>query len=179
MDFLKIRLVSAKFKSQRGLTSRLADLFFHPYTPLTLMSKRKQRAVWPGSHLLQTNKSWEGWGWNLHSPDASVYCPPVTRLRQAPTPPSPSHPPASGEVHQCRHLPWSRLLNVHLAHLQPPTDDTGSPRHTIHFPLLLPAGAVCVTGETQISLTAMSSFCHNWNILGSQKLCQKEEKWNE
>ena len=42
INFKKSRLVSAKFKYQRGLTSRLADLFFHPYTPLTLTSKESR-----------------------------------------------------------------------------------------------------------------------------------------
>lgn len=126
-------LVSAEFKYQRGLPSRLADWCFGPYTPLTLTSGRKPRAVWPGSHLL----------WNQPSQSLEGAVPQATSSREQtqttisssvpPVTPQPRVASISANISQD-----SCSLTMHSM------DHTGSLRYTVHLALLL---KLCVYQE--------------------------------
>lgn len=162
-------LVSAKFEYQRGLLSRLADWFFGPYTPLTLTSGRKPRAVWPGSHLL-ANKMYpeKSEGWNQHSPvsrgsndsghllqgadsdNHQLLLPPVTF--------QPRVTFISANISQD-----SYCLKMHSM------DHTGSPRYAVH--LCPPAEAVCLPGEPRSVLPSWAPSATPLTSLALRNYC--------
>ena len=130
-------LVSENFAYPRGLPARLAG---RP-TPTS------GRGVWGWNSLLQAKGILRVLGGSLPPP------PSLAALPQGPGA-CPSHPPASADVHQCRHV--SQLLPFCNA-LGTVTTSHGSHR--------VPRRTVCGKDPEQVTIRKTG------NVLGAQELC--------
>lgn len=123
----------------------------------TYVREETEQEVWPGSSVLQKKSILRMSSGKSALPQLLLErCPAPLPQRLGTDSSTSSVPPAALQPQViCISVDISHdscLLQMHLAQLQPLVDATGSPRHAVHFPFLLPTRAIqCRTDPDHFS----------------------------